>query len=193
LKTYEGMFLLESDQPNFEEAVEPIRSILQRSEAEVLQLRKWDERKLIYEIKGRRRGLYVLTYFKADPSKIVELERNAQLNERILRVLILSADHVTAEQMSAATPAEYEPAHRDYHQPVQDKATSVEMPAEPGAVQDKATSAETPAEHGAVQDKPIEAEAAEFDQAKPDLLNDSDIEDAEIKELDDATEEKTDE
>ena len=69
MNTYEGMFLLDVGQPNFELACEPIRNVLQRSNAEVLSMRLWDERKLAYEIKGRKRGVYVLVYFKLDPEK----------------------------------------------------------------------------------------------------------------------------
>ena len=106
MKTYEGMFLLEAGQANFEEAVEPVRTLFTRNQAEVLHLKKWDERRLAYEIRGRRRGLYVLAYFKADPVKITDIERDAQLDEKVLRSLILTADQVSAEMMQAKTPAE---------------------------------------------------------------------------------------
>ncbi|NLF31818.1 MAG: 30S ribosomal protein S6 [Planctomycetes bacterium] len=113
MKTYEGMFLLDAGQPSFDEAVQPIQAVLERNKAEVIHLKKWDERRLAYEIRGRRRGLYVLTYFKADPLSITSIERDVQLNESILRVLILSADHVSAETMAAPTPAETEPHRRE--------------------------------------------------------------------------------
>lgn len=104
-KTYEGMFLLEAGTPNFETACEPIRKVLDRSQAEILSIKPWDERKLAYEVKHNKRGLYVLTYFRADPAGIAELEQDCQLNEQILRVLILHRDHLSDEQISADTPA----------------------------------------------------------------------------------------
>jgi small subunit ribosomal protein S6 len=106
LKTYEGMFLLEAGQPNFEEACAPVRTIFERSGVEVLHMKKWDERRLTYDIRGRRRGLYVLAYFKADPAKITQIERDANLDEKVLRSLILLAEEVSAETMAAKTPAE---------------------------------------------------------------------------------------
>ena len=109
MKTYEAMFLLDAGQPNFEEAAAPIRSILDRSGAEVIHLKKWDERRLAYEIKGRRRGLYVLVYFRADPLKVTEIEHDIRLNEKILRAMILSGEDLTAEKMAQPTPAEVEP------------------------------------------------------------------------------------
>ena len=106
MKTYEGMFLLEAGQANFEEAVEPVRTLFTRNQAEVLHLKKWDERRLAYEIRGRRRGLYVLAYFKVDPLKITDIERDAQLDEKVLRSLILTAEDISAEVLAAQTPSE---------------------------------------------------------------------------------------
>jgi len=104
-KTYEGMFLLDVGVADFEAAAEPVRDVLGRGDAELLAIKPWDERRLAYEIKGRRRGLYILTYFKADPARIVEIEHECLLNERILRALILRRDKLTEETINAATPA----------------------------------------------------------------------------------------
>lgn len=102
--TYEGMFLVDSSS-DFEAASEPVKSILTRYGAELLAFKPWDDRKLAYEIRGRKRGLYVLSYFKADPQKIVEIEHDCELDERVLRQLILRKDRLTQEQIDAVTPA----------------------------------------------------------------------------------------
>jgi len=103
--TYEAMFLLDAGNTDFDAATEPVRKVLARSEAEVLAFKAWDERKLAYEIAGRKRGLYALVYFKADPGRVVEIEHDCQLDERILRALILRRDHLTDEELNAETPA----------------------------------------------------------------------------------------
>jgi len=120
-RTYEGMFLLDAGAGSFEAASEPIRTVLERVEAKVLAIKPWDERRLAYEIQGRKRGLYVLTYFQADPARITELEHDCQLSAEILRALFLRRDHLTEETINAETPAtsgarrsdEEEPAERD--------------------------------------------------------------------------------
>ena len=111
-KTYEGMFLQPSSDRDFEAASAPVRDVLARAEAEVLSMKPWDERRLAYEIKGHRRGLYVLAYFKADPARIAELHHEIQLNERILRAMTLSADHLSEEKIRAETPATLASARR---------------------------------------------------------------------------------
>lgn len=104
-KTYEGMFLLDAGNPDFEAATAPVREVLARAEAEVVSLKPWDDRRIAYEIEGRKRGLYVLVYFKADPARMAEMEHEIQLSEKILRAMVLSADHVKEEKIQAETPA----------------------------------------------------------------------------------------
>jgi small subunit ribosomal protein S6 len=82
-----------------------IRTILERAEAEIVSMRKWDERKLAYNIRGRTRGTYILCYFRAGGDKIQEIERDVRLSERIMRVLVLNAEHITQQDIEKATPA----------------------------------------------------------------------------------------
>ena len=103
--TYEAMFLLDGSNSDFEAAARPIRTVLDRNEAEVLGLKPWDERRLAYEIKGRRHGVYALVYFKADPERVKEIEHDCQLSEEILRILVLHKDHLSEEELTAETPA----------------------------------------------------------------------------------------
>jgi small subunit ribosomal protein S6 len=105
MKTYEAMFLLDADSPDFDAACAPIRDALGRAKAEVVSLKPWDERRLAYDVNGRRRALYVLTYFRAEPAELATLQHEVQLDERILRALVLSADHVSEEKIRAETPA----------------------------------------------------------------------------------------
>ncbi len=104
-RSYEAMFLLDSGGSDFQANSEPVRNILARSEAEVLAVKPWEERKLAYEIQGRKRGLYILTYFKANPLKVKDIEHDCQLDERILRVLVTRVDRLTQEIIDAETPA----------------------------------------------------------------------------------------
>lgn len=97
--TYEAMFLLSSGGADFETTSEPIRNILSRYQAEMLMLKPWDERKLAYGIRGHKRGLYALSFFRLDPTRVVEVEHDCQLDERFLRVLILRRDRLTTEEI----------------------------------------------------------------------------------------------
>lgn len=106
-QTYEAMFLVDSAEAtaNWSDITDAVNTVMERAEAEVISLRKWDERRLTYEVAGRKRGTYILCYFKSAPSVISGIERDVQLNESLLRVLILRADHITEESMQSPTPA----------------------------------------------------------------------------------------
>lgn len=100
---YEGMFLLgQAQAADLAGAIVHINEIMARGHADVLAMRKWDERRLAYEIKGQKRGTYLLLYFKAPGKDVAHIERDCNLSERILRTLILRADHMTEEQMRSA-------------------------------------------------------------------------------------------
>ncbi len=101
--TYEGLFLFpQSAASNLKEAADHLESRLSRANAEVLSFAKWDERRLAYEIEGNKRGVYFLTYFKAEPSSLAGLERDCNLSEEIIRFLITRADTIPAELIESA-------------------------------------------------------------------------------------------
>ena len=108
VRKYEGMFLVDSALAtgNWNGVVENIETVLKRANAEVLSLKKWDDRRLCYPVAGVSRGTYILTYFNADPSSISGIERDVQMSEEILRVLVLRGDIIPQEIVEAPTPLE---------------------------------------------------------------------------------------
>ncbi len=98
MRRYEGMFLFDSAMVHEFAAMEAeVRRLLERIGAELIFCRKFDERKLAYEINHRKRGTYVLTHFNADPARIADLERDARLSEMILRLLVLRTEGLREE------------------------------------------------------------------------------------------------
>jgi small subunit ribosomal protein S6 len=100
-KLYEAMFLIDSAEAakDWDGIIEIITKMLNKIDAQIILLKKWDERPLAYSIKRCGRGTYILSYFKADGRKITELERDVLLSERIMRALILRIDHLTEEDV----------------------------------------------------------------------------------------------
>jgi small subunit ribosomal protein S6 len=68
----------------------------------LIVLRKWDERRLAFEIGGQKRGIFLLAYFKAAGSSIPHIERDVNLSEKVLRVLMIKADHVGEVELELA-------------------------------------------------------------------------------------------
>ncbi len=102
INAYEGLFLFpQTIGGDLQAAIDHIREILAKSDAQLISLRKWDERRLAYEIKGNKRGVYFLVYFRAARPALVSIERSCNLSELLLRSLIVRADQLTQEQMEA--------------------------------------------------------------------------------------------
>ncbi len=106
-KLYEGMFLIDSSlaASDWDGINTTIRTILEKAEAEIVSIAKWDDRRLAYDIKGKTRGTYILSYFRVDGGRIQDIEKSVRLSEKIIRVLILSAERLRQEDIDKDTPA----------------------------------------------------------------------------------------
>lgn len=99
---YEGMFILDPGKyaRDPEQVTAAIGDMITNAGGELLAARVWDERKLAYPIRGFKKGVYWLTYFRMDGSGIAPLERQCQLSDEILRQLILKLDPRIAEAIT---------------------------------------------------------------------------------------------
>jgi ribosomal protein S6 len=104
-RKYEGMFLLgAAATAELEKSTAMVRGIIEKHGGSILVLKKWDERKLSYEIKGQKRGLYIISYFTAPSNSLTSINRDVTLSEDVLRVLITDAEHLNLEEMQAVEP-----------------------------------------------------------------------------------------
>jgi len=105
-RLYEGLFLVDSGEAaaDWKGINNTIEKTLAKADAEIVSTKKWDERRLAYDIDGKSRGTYILTYFRGDPAKIGAIEKAVQLSEQIMRMLILRTDKMSAEDMEKASP-----------------------------------------------------------------------------------------
>jgi ribosomal protein S6 len=106
-RLYEALVLVDSAEAaaDWQGINEHVKKMFERNDAEIVSIRKWDERPLAYEIMKKNRGTYILVYFNSFSDKIALIERDSQLSERIMRTLILRVDHVTKGDMEKETPA----------------------------------------------------------------------------------------
>jgi len=161
-KLYEAMFLVDSADAgsDWDGVIAAITKILERAKVEIVSIKKWDDRKLAYEIKGKSRGTYLLCYFRSDGQRNHEIEKGVQLSERIIRVLILCVDWMTDEDIEKDTPAtkaEKEKEEREAAREAAEQAKEAEAEAEDKAAGEAEPESE-PAEAVAAADEtpPIE-------------------------------------
>jgi small subunit ribosomal protein S6 len=88
------MFLLDPNKVagDVPAAAKQLQGLLERHQAEVLASRPWDERRLAYPVKGHKKGMYYLTYFRTEGKNLSELENDFRLSEMILRHLVIKVD-----------------------------------------------------------------------------------------------------
>ena len=88
---YECLILLDvtKTQGNTDAVKGQVQAILDKHGCEVLAARNWrkDEGKLAYPVHGHKRGLYYLTFFRAEAAKIDPIQADFRLNEHILRFM----------------------------------------------------------------------------------------------------------
>ena len=88
---YEAMIIFDSNRYARERAGMPaeVEKMIQAGAGEVLVSRLWEERRLAYAINGQRKGTYWLIYFRGPSSMLTGLNREWEINEGILRHLVL--------------------------------------------------------------------------------------------------------
>jgi small subunit ribosomal protein S6 len=126
-KLYEAMFLVDPAQAasDWDGVEKLIRNIFKRAETETVSIKKWGDRNLAYEVDGKSKGVYVLCYFKGDGKRNRDIERDVQLSEQVMRVLILCAEGRDVQDIEKDTSAM--PAEKDNQEVVQAIAQGTEV------------------------------------------------------------------
>ena len=79
--------------------------------AEFVDVNEWGKRRLAYPINDKPEGYYVIVTFKSEPNFIAEIERRFNIDEMIMRYLVVKLDFdaaVKAAEKAAAKAAEAE-------------------------------------------------------------------------------------
>ena len=109
-RIYEIMYLLDNNavRAGWKEAKHAATALVEKHGGKVLAARRWEERKLAYPIKQRRRGTYLLSYAELEAGGIATLRRELDLTENVLRYLILLVEAVPSQEFELSK-AESEP------------------------------------------------------------------------------------
>jgi len=144
---YEGMFLLDNQavRADWAQAKAAVTDALAKHGGVVRSARRWDERRLAYPIRGRKRATYLLTYFEQEGAATQGLRRDLDIEERVLRYLILATQAIPEGELEKSQ-AELEagfsvpppPADDEPGAPVEEaRAEGPEGPQEGGSVEEE--------------------------------------------------------
>ena len=86
------VFSPEVSEEDLDAEIEKVSGLITQKGGEVVEVNRWGRRRLAYPIRRFREGNYVLTQLKIEPNLAVELDRNLQGLEEILRFLLIRLD-----------------------------------------------------------------------------------------------------
>jgi len=100
-RIYEIMFLLDNNavRAGWKQAKAATTGLIEKHGGRALSARLFEERKLAYPIRQRRRGTYLLAYGELQPAGVATLRRELDLTESVLRYLILQAEAVPQKEL----------------------------------------------------------------------------------------------
>lgn len=90
--------------------IERLKGLIGKEGGQVQDLQKWGKKRLAYEMKKKREGVYVLCRFTAAPTALRELERNLKISEPVLRYLSVRVEEPRARRAGAPEKAPAAPA-----------------------------------------------------------------------------------
>ena len=112
INSYECLFIV--DTANGDDAVKAkVEKFTGKiaANAEFVEVNEWGKRRLAYAINDKTEGYYVVVTFKSEPKFIAELERRFNIDETIMRYLVVKLDFdaaVKAAEKAAAKATEAE-------------------------------------------------------------------------------------
>ena len=109
MNRYEMIYIIDTglEEAARKELIEKVSALIANNGGEIEKVDEtWGKRRLAYAIDYKTEGWYVLVNFKAPADLPRELERNLQINENVLRYLVVKLE----EKRSAVKPRANRPA-----------------------------------------------------------------------------------
>lgn len=107
-RLYETMYILRPDLPDqdADAAIAKYQDFLVQQEAEEITIQHRGRRRLAYDIKGHREGIYIQVNYSATPKTIEILERTFRLGDDVIRYLTVKLEPEAVEEAIEAIDAE---------------------------------------------------------------------------------------
>ena len=139
MNQYEVMYVIDAaleDSARIE-LINRFSELVKKNGGEIDRVDEWGKRRLAYAINYKTEGYYVLMYIKAPADLPKELERNFQINDKVLRSLII--------RYEGEVPAKREPLKPYVAREAAPAEAEAEAPAVPAAAPEAPVAEEAPA------------------------------------------------
>ena len=135
MNRYEMIYIIDTglEETARKELIEKVSELIANNGGEIEKVDEtWGKRRLAYAIDYKTEGWYVLVNFKAPAELPRELERNLQINENVLRYLVVKLE----EKKASVKPRASKPA--PVAAPVEEVAAEEAAPVEEAAAEEAA-------------------------------------------------------
>ena len=140
MNQYEVMYVIDAaleDSARIE-LIDRFSDLVKKNGGEIDRVDEWGKRRLAYAINYKTEGYYVLMYIKAPSELPKELERNFQINDKVLRSLVFRYEGEVPAKREPLKPYAAREAAAPAAEPVAEAAApAVEAPAAPAVVDDE--------------------------------------------------------
>jgi small subunit ribosomal protein S6 len=94
IRAYEVVYILDPSLPDDELTAlkERFAEVARTHGGQVSDVTTWDRRRLAYDIKGQREGVYVIMNMNGEPNTLTEVDRVLRFTEPVLRHMIVRTD-----------------------------------------------------------------------------------------------------
>ena len=105
--SYETLFAVNATLPEeeYKALVEKFTSLI-AANAEVVSIDDWGKRRFAYPIEDMTEGYYTVVTFKSEGNFPAELQRLMNIDESVLRAMVIAIDEATAAKAAEAPAAE---------------------------------------------------------------------------------------
>ena len=92
MRKYELMTIFPAEEEKYNAGLATLRSTLSEYGVEIEKEEPFGDRDLCSEVKKQKRGRFLLLIIKANPAKVVELNRQFKLNPELLKCMFVKID-----------------------------------------------------------------------------------------------------
>ena len=104
---YESMFIVDvtGGEDTLKSTIAKFVGLIENNAERVIEVNEWGKRRLAYPINDKPEGYYTVVTFKAEPAFPAELDRLFNIDESVMRSLVIRLEH---EAVAKAAPAPVE-------------------------------------------------------------------------------------
>jgi len=114
MNIYENMVIMNAgiSDEEADAAMNKIKELIAGQGGEVLKVDVWGRRKLSYEIKKQKKGLYILLFYKAPAKAIKKLEEFFKVFDTVLKYMVIKLGPKQVQSLEKVEAAAEAPAEQ---------------------------------------------------------------------------------